>query len=509
MGSQSFDLSDLGAKKKIDLSDLGAKPSAVQPQATSQSADTRSWSEKLKLGSSAPGGSFAKGAVDFAEGAVSGAASTVFKTGDIVRRMTGQERILNKPEVQSAMRTPDTAMGKAGKFIEQGAEFAIPIGAAAKVGKIAGLGTAGKVVLESGTSGVVSAAQSGGDPVSTAIGTVAGAAGPIIGAKASGEARVMKEWASKQYARVLNATKQGNKWLSKNEVTPGLLDRGVMAITMKGLQSKIGKNLGKVGAAIGDAWDALPAGSKVGLDEVTSAMDKVAAEAFTLESASGKMVAMGPMAQTGLNNIASLKNTLKLFAEPDPQTGKLLVPIDKIRNLRKYYDGIAAKAGRYQGQALADESMSEAHGMAADAIREELAKAFPDISVLNKEYHFWKDAAKVVGDTILRREGQANPLGRKLAGAAGGAAGFATSGVHGLALGKVAGESLEALVTSPAWNTVSAVMKNKLAKSLAKGSRGESEFWIRKIVKSAGMASVISARTNQSQILTPALAGAQ
>jgi hypothetical protein len=400
-------------------------------------------------------------------------------------------------------------MGKAGKFIEQGAEFAIPIAKVAKIGKAAQLGIGAKTALEAATSGGIAAAQSGGDPVSTAIGTVAGAAGPIIGAKAGAGSEVLKNWASKQYGRVLNATKQGNKWLSKNEVAPGLLDRNVMAVTMKGLQSKIGKELGKAGAVIGDAWDALPAGSKIGLDEVTSQMDTTAAQAFTLMGASGKAVAMGPMAEKGLANIKSLKDTLKLFAEADPQTGKLMVPIDKVRSLRQYYDSIAAKAGRYQGQALADESMSEAHGMAADAIREELAKQFPNIAVLNKEYHFWKDAAKVVGDTVMRREGQAKPLGRKLVGAAGAAAGFATAGVHGLALGKVAGESFEALITSPAWNTVSAVMKNNLAKALAQGNRGDAAFYISKMVKATGLEGIISARGSQAQTLSPAIAQTQ
>jgi hypothetical protein len=55
------------------------------------------------------------------------------------------------------------------------------------------------------------------------------------------------------------------------------------------------------------------------------------------------------------------------------------------------------------------------HGRAADAIREEFAKADPSLAALNKEFSFWKNAEKVVDETILRREGQARPLGRKIA----------------------------------------------------------------------------------------------
>jgi hypothetical protein len=193
----------------------------------------------------------------------------------------------------------------------------------------------------------------------------------------------------------------------------------------------------------------------------------------------------------------------------DPKTGKISVPVDKIRNLRQYFDNIAAKSGRYQGQALADESVAEAHGMAADAMREELAKQFPSIDILNKEYHFWKDAAKVVGDTIQRREGQAKPLGRKIIGAAGAATGFGVAGVKGLALGKVAGDSFEALMTSPAWNTISAVWKDKLAQFLANENRGEAEFWIRKMTKAAATETATSAPGRQPQTLLPAPAGTQ
>jgi hypothetical protein len=482
---------------KIDYSALAKQAGAISSE-PAKAASLKSWSEKLGLGESGPGGPLAKNMVDMAEGAVSGAASTVFGAGDIVRRLTGQERILNKPAVQQSMHTPDTIAGKVGKFVEQGAEFAIPMTKVAKLGKTAELGLAAKTALEAGTSGVVSAVQSGGDPVSTTIGTIAGAAGPLIGSVGENVSGVLENAAAKQYARVLNATTKRNKFLSKT-VAPGLLNRGISAFTMKGLQSKIGQSISKVGAAIGDAWDALPEGTKVKLDDVISTMDTTGAEAFTLKSGTGQSVPMGPLAQKGLENLKSLKDTLKIFAEMDPQTQKLMVPVDKLRNLRQYYDNIAAKAGRYQGQALADESVAEAHGMAADAIRDELAKQFPDIAVLNKEYHFWKDAQQVVKDTILRREGQAKPLGNKLMGAAGGAAGFATGGLHGLALGKMGAEGLETLVTSPAWRTVSANTKNKLANVLARGDRASAEFTIGNLVKTLGLESIISVRGNQSQ----------
>lgn len=479
---------------------------AVEQYLAQQPVQANTWADKLSQKGLLPSGplnSVARGVTDLAEGATAGLASTIYQGGDLIRRATGQERIINNPEVQRRMSAPESLAGKAGKFGEQAAEFILPIGLASKIAKAAQLGLAGKVALEAATSGAVTGMQTGGDPLATGIGIAAGATGPILKASNIISPAVIEESAAKQYGRVLNATTKGNKWLSKNTVVPGLIERRVSAITLGGLKTKIGRNLAKVGASIGDEWDALPEGTVVKLDSVMSSMDKNALETFTIETSRGA-VPKGPLANTGLNHIEELKGIIRSVSERDPKTGELLVPVDRIRNLRQYYDEIAAKAGRYEGKTLADQSMAEAHGMAADAIREELAKQFPSIDVLNKEYHFWKDAAKVVGDTIQRREGQARPLGRKIAGAAGAASGMALGGVKGLTLGRAAGEALETAITSPAWNTVSALLKDKLAQSLAKGAGAESEFYIGQIMKSIKLRTVTGLASPQAQTLVPA-----
>jgi hypothetical protein len=45
-------------------------------------------------------------ATDMAEGAAAGVASTMFHGGDLIRRATGMERVINTPEAQQAMRAP-------------------------------------------------------------------------------------------------------------------------------------------------------------------------------------------------------------------------------------------------------------------------------------------------------------------------------------------------------------------------------------------------------------------
>lgn len=140
---------------------------------------------------------------DMAVGAQSGALSTIFHGGDLIRRtelavanalgvpvdkipphvrnFVGLDRPIERPEVQQAITPPDTFAGKAGKFIEQGAEFAIPLGEVSTALKGASLPV--RLGTESALSGGLTALQTGGDVPET----IAGAAiPPAVGAAGAG-----------------------------------------------------------------------------------------------------------------------------------------------------------------------------------------------------------------------------------------------------------------------------------------------------------------------------------
>ncbi|WP_031499870.1 hypothetical protein [Bryobacter aggregatus] len=140
--------------------------------------------------------------------------------------------------------------------------------------------------------------------------------------------------------------------------------------------------------------------------------------------------------------------------------------------------------------------------MAADAIREELAKQFPDIAVINKEYSFWKNVDRVVGDTLLRREGQAKPLGQKLAAGAGAIVGGAKAGPKGAILGGKVGQLFEATVSSPGWATASAVLKDRLAKALGSGSSAQIDYYLRRIGSGARATAVAGAKSDGANLRT-------
>jgi hypothetical protein len=421
--------------------------------------------------------------------------------------------VINEPDVQQAMQTPPSTAGKVGKFGEQAAEFLLPSGIIGKGAKAIEAATAGmraakalnlgaRMGLEAASAAGVTGLQTGGDPEAMRQAALtAGVTTGALGAATEGLTKLapaLKESALAQYGRVLQPTKEGTKFLSKTEVVPGLLERQVAAASLKTLEGKAAAQVQKWGQTIEDAYTNLPAGSAADLNFVTQRLDTMGEEFTILNTSTGELVPMGPQAKTALKNIDRLKQSLTDIAQPNPQTGALEVPVDRVRKLRQYFDNIAAKAGRYEGKTLADQSAAEAHGLAADAIREELAQQFPDIAKINKEFSFWKDAQKVVDETVLRRTGQAKPLGRKLMGAAGTGAGFVTGGIPGAIVGRKVMDTLEQLTTSTAWGTVSAVNKDRLADALAKGSASEVEFWVSRIANS-----ISGARISQSS-LSPA-----
>jgi len=470
-----------------------------------------SWSDRMFSGIDPRRVEAAKALVDFGEGAVSGLATTANNVaqfadlasgGPLFRKLTGFQDPTDTPEAQALIKrattAPDTTAGRVGRGAEQIAELAIPSMAAAKALKAAQYGRAAIVGADAAIQGGITGFQTGGDPtemakaalISGAVGTAGAGLGALL-EKGKGAAAALREAALKQYQQVLNPTKEGTKFLAKTSTAPGLLDRGVRAWTLKGLLGKAQNEAEAVGQLIGDAWDNLPQGTKVELLPITDKLAQDAAEAFTVKVASGGTKPMTDMGANALSTVDRMKTLLVEMAEVNPKTGKLEVPVDALRKLRQSWDAVAAQAKRYQGKDLADHAVGEIHGMGADSIRNKLAADFPNIAELNKEYKFWRDAAQVIEETVTRRVGQAKSMSRQIASVGGAVAGATMGGPHAAMAGKVAMDHLTEATSSAAWKTTSAVLKNKLANAIAKGNRGEIEFYIGKLFK----ATVVDAST--------------
>lgn len=292
-------------------------------------------------------------------------------------------------------------------------------------------------------------------------------------------APALRRSAERSYSAALNATTKGNKVRSEN-IVPGLVDRRVVAQSLESLKDKAAGQVAQIGRAIGEEWDNLPAGTKVNADDVTWKMRAQAEAEHAMKDAKGNLVPIGEQGAAALENVDKLSATIRAFAERNPKTGRMEIPAEKMRNLRQYFDGIAKEANAYEGKTLKDASVAAANKMAADAIRAELGKEFPNIAALNKEFSFWKDVERVTSDTLLRRQGQQKPISRMMMSAAGAAAGWTAGGLEGAIAGKITMDLLQKAITSTGWRTVSASLKASLADAIASGNKGKIQFYAKK-----------------------------
>lgn len=191
-----------GVYDHLPRSTTASQAPTARPQAANTPSVPDTWSQRLGLNdpTASPKEGFIRGsagaAVDMAEGAVSGLANTVFHGGDLIRRgtnaamtavlgpkektlsdlVTGRqpqyvERVIDTPEAQQAMRAPNSFAGKTGRFLEQGAEFALPLSKVSK--SAAALSWVPRMAVEGAAGAGVAGVQSGGDPQQMAIGAAA------------------------------------------------------------------------------------------------------------------------------------------------------------------------------------------------------------------------------------------------------------------------------------------------------------------------------------------------
>jgi hypothetical protein len=123
------------------------------------------------------------------QGMGKGAMSTGVGALDIIRKAQGQPEWLT-PEQRQGYTVPSGPGQGTGKFMEQTGEFAIPTGVAGEVMKAAPL--AARLGAQSAIGGLLSAAQSGGDPKAIMLGTALGGGGELLGAGARGVTQLAK-----------------------------------------------------------------------------------------------------------------------------------------------------------------------------------------------------------------------------------------------------------------------------------------------------------------------------
>lgn len=472
---------------------------AVNPPAPSQQPEPGMVEQGVQMGK------------DFLAGAGSGVFSTIKGAAGLVR--LPESEYLNKLAT-----APASTAGQVGRFAEQGAEFLIPAGAVNRgVGLLKNAPAVARIAGRAGLEGLsaagIAGVQSGGDPEAMRNAALtAGVATGTLGAAAEAVPAVagrLGRTAQKLYEKAVYPTKEGTKYLSKTQVVPGLLERRMRISSADDLLEKSRTQIDKWGQRIGDAWNKVPQDTPLDVTSILKALDDSAAEAV-VQMPGGKGVNLGPAANTIVNHADEMKKVLLDISTPNPQTGALETTVGALRQAKGFSDKIAAKAGAFEGRNLADDSLASMYETVGNASREQLAKNFPEVDELNKQYNFWKNAEKVGFETSRRQTGQQGGLQRSIANTVGTGVGAAVGSQIGGTAGTMAGaivgakttDLLQKAMTSPGWRTTSAVTRQRLSDALANGNIPKAEFYMRQILNAGTQAvrEAVSPRRDESRV---------
>src|SRR6267142_5289303 len=271
----------------------------------------------------------------------------------------------------------------------------------------------------------------------------------------------LRRAAATQYERALAPTTKINKALTK-DIVPGLIERGERG-SLETLETRAAGEAKALRPKLSAAYGKVPASATAG-SGTTIFQD--------LEALKGKYVVKGQVANpTAVQAIEGVQEVVKQFgADIEPTS---------LRQLKHIFDEPVAARGGYAGGDLTTAYTLKAQKAAGNSIRKIMHQASPDVAALDKEISFWLNVQRVTSQSGLRITGQAGglvktlaPLATGIAGATGVAAHSATTGIEAGVIATLTGLAAQA-VRSPAWRTASAVLKDRFADALARGSIGD------------------------------------
>ena len=451
----------------------------------------------------------------------------VFTGGDLIRRATGQNRVINEPDVQRNMTPPDTLGGKLGAMAEPVLEtMAMPEMKATEAPRLLKTGetvlretlpSLGKRAAFEGAKMGTQSAFHGDDPT---IGAVLGAAGPALGALLQRAAPAVKGSAAWLYEKALNPTTKVTKTEARN-VVPELLEKKFWATTFPRLQGQAEAELAQAETqlesafdksleeskntftatgryrtvhtpgtpATGPVIDLYPEGSaqqtqSVGFPErgvgpqaapqtggtsgTTQRVYETSRNALDLKPVLDNLKSMlGEYSVKGMQPTSQASTTYRQILD---QYNRLKqfgthVGLEDARKLRQILDRPLGEKGMF---AIDPKwaSLDRVQRRAGDALRAQINDTFPELAKENANYSFWRNVNHVIEETSNRKVGQTALLT---------ALGTGTGAVGGMIRGDDAKDTLRdavliggatALVRSPGFRTLSAVQLNRLSEYL-------------------------------------------
>lgn len=254
----------------------------------------------------------------------------------------------------------------------------------------------------------------------------------------------MKARAIENYASIFRAGSKDSKALTE-KVVPKMVEDGKIVTSMKSLKESAKKQLKTYGEQIDEWFKALPAGAKKEVEPVVKKLQTLKSQ-YRIKGKDINKVAIAAIDDT----IDAIKTT----------SGEM--SINNLRKLRQIWDEHYSVS-----KGLDDISgyKKKAERVGADAIRDVLAKESPELAELNKTYSFWSNVKKLADYTGNKAPLKVQPATAKIVGGIVGSSGGVMSGIAGAQVGGLINKA----ISSPAWKTVSAVYKNKMANYMMSG----------------------------------------
>jgi hypothetical protein len=348
------------------------------------------------------------------QGMAKGAASTGVGIGALYRKATGQTPL--PADTFASDTTPGGPGQGTGKFIEQAAEFAIPAGMVGKATK--GLGLLARAGGQAAVGAGVSAAQTGGDPASIALGGALGGAGEAAGAVVKGAKGLLAEKAPtlRNFAESFKATPTQQARITKALDTlkrDGIVPPDDIHATQDVVKGKL--------SDLGQAYQQLPA--DIGQRSVP-ARDVVAELAKQQDALkhNGYVSSANKEAYQRIEN--EIKDVAALAAKNNGN-----VSFDALRYMR---DGANGRVNFMSPEA--DQNLYKGIG---DTYRRVMDQIAPETTQLNKDYARYKDLEHIVDTNVSRGKGNPSGLDKLLGKAVGHGTGAAVGGALGAPLGPV------------------------------------------------------------------------
>ena len=250
----------------------------------------------------------------------------------------------------------------------------------------------------------------------------------------------------KQMERVLAPTTRETKFLAQ-KVAPEMAERRLTALTKEQLQAKAAQGRARAGAMIDKAFADIPKNVKMKTQPIVNALEEAKKE-FVVDNVS--------VLPAAVDKLDELKAVIQQFGPA--------VSADSLRKTRQVWDMVVDKAGGFGGKDLTATSQIFAQKQAADAIRRQIGKVFPDIKTLNAEFNFWANMDDILQARIQREAGRSLSLTDLVSGGTG--IGVAAGGGP---LWAVFAPAVIRFAQSTFWRTSSAAAKETIADLIEKG----------------------------------------